>query len=79
MSTEWIIDVFIRQHMTKKKELNSVDNNRYLEDDKMYVCDCCNDVWQKAWYGEINVYKDFPTIGKKKKRIPGHKKEINND
>ena len=74
MSTEWIIDVFIRQHMTKKKELNSVDNNRYLEDDKMFVCDCCKDVWQKAWYGEINVYKDFPTIGKKKKRIPGHEK-----
>ena len=41
----------------------------------MYVCDCCNTVWQYAWYGEINMYKDFPTIGKKTKRMPGHEKE----
>tara|TARA_R100001082_G_C4364802_1_gene161331 strand:+ start:3578 stop:3817 length:240 start_codon:yes stop_codon:yes gene_type:complete len=78
MSTEWIIDVFIRQHMTKQKELNSVDNNRYYQDDKMFVCDCCNSVWQTAWYGEIDVYKDFPTIGKKTKRMPGHENSKNN-
>tara|TARA_R100000781_G_scaffold113558_1_gene82284 strand:+ start:2236 stop:2460 length:225 start_codon:yes stop_codon:yes gene_type:complete len=72
MSTEWIVDVFVRQHLTKQKELNSVDNNRYYQDDKMFVCDCCNSVWQTAWYGEIDVYKDFPTIGKKTKRMPGH-------
>ena len=76
MGTGWIIDLFIRQHNTKHKELNSTDNNRYLEDDKMYVCDCCNTVWQFAWYGEINMYKDFPTIGKKTKRMPGHEEKI---
>ena len=79
MSTEWIIKAFERQHLTKKKELKSKDNNRYYEDDKMFVCDCCNTVWQTAWYGEINMYKDFPTMGKKMKTMPGHKKEINND
>ena len=76
MSTEWIIDVFIRQHMTKQKELNSVDNNRYYQDDKMFVCDCCKSVWQTAWYGEIDIYKDFPTIGKKTKRMPGHEEKL---
>ena len=32
MGTGWIIDAFIRQHHTKHKKLESVDNNRYLED-----------------------------------------------
>ena len=74
MSTEWIIDTFVRQHLTKHKELQSHNDSRYLQDDKLFVCDCCNTVWQTAWYGEIDVYKDFPTIGKKTKRIPGHEK-----
>tara|TARA_R110002110_G_scaffold147162_3_gene337576 strand:- start:2341 stop:2565 length:225 start_codon:yes stop_codon:yes gene_type:complete len=74
MSTEWIIDAFIRQHLTKTQELQNHNESRYYQDDKLFVCDCCNVVWQFAWYGEIDMYKDFPTIGKQRKRIPGHEK-----
>ena len=74
MGTEWILNVFKRQHLTKKDELLSDPNDRYPQDSKLFVCDCCNSVWQTAWYGEIDVYKDFPTIGKKTKRMPGHEK-----
>jgi len=72
MSTEWILDAFRRQHLTKKDELIREISEPYPQDDKLFVCDCCNSVWQTAWYGEINYYKDFPTIGKKRKRMPGH-------
>jgi len=76
MGTGWIIDAFIRQHLTKHKELTCEDKKRYLEDDKMFVCDCCNVVWERLWCGDINMYKDFPTIGKKTKRMPGHEEKI---
>ena len=72
MSTEWILDAFKRQYLTKKESLISEQHDPYPQDNKLFVCDCCNEVWQYAWYGEVDVYKDFPTIGKQRKRIPGH-------
>ena len=74
MSTEWILKTFERQHLTKKEVLKNEAHDPYPQDHKLFVCPCCNTVWQTAWYGEIDVYKDFPTIGKKTKRIPGHEK-----
>ena len=73
MSTEWILDTFKQQHLTRKDEFISEKYNPYPQDNKLFVCDCsCKTVWQHAWYGEIDSYKDFPTIGKQRKRIPGH-------
>ena len=74
MSTEWILETFKRQHLTKKDDLMNEIHDPYPQDTKLFVCDCCNAVWQHAWYGEINYYKDFPTICKKRKRMPGHEK-----
>ena len=75
MSTEWIVKACERQHLTKQTQLIGENDSRYLQDDKLFVCDCsCNEVWQTSWYGEIDSYKDFPTIGKKRKRMPGHEK-----
>ena len=74
MSTRWIIDAFVRQYLSKHIQINERPEDRYPQDTKLFVCDCCNKVWQYAWYGEIDIYEDFPTIGKKTKRMPGHEK-----
>ena len=74
MSTEWILEAFKQQHATKKDLLNDRPDT-YLQDNKLFVCDCCQVVWQYSWYGKVDVYKDFPTIGKKRIRMPGHDKE----
>ena len=79
MSTEWILEVF-KQQQSKKKDLLNDRAETYLQDNKLFVCDCsCQTVWQRSWYGKIDKYKDFPTIGKKIKRIPGHEKGENNE
>ena len=74
MSTEWILEAFKQQHATKKDLLGDRPDT-YLQDNKLFVCDCCQVVWQHSWYGKVDIYKDFPTIGKKRIRMPGHDKE----
>ena len=77
MSIDWVIKAFERQHLVKKELLRDM-HDPYPQDNKLFVCDCCNTVWQYACKGQLDIYKDFPTIGKKTKRMPGHENSKNN-
>ena len=75
MSTKWAIPTLQKELMRKRLDKTNIGgDNEQSQDKRMFYCTACKHVFQptisavRRFYkhNEIEVYHDFPTIGKER-------------
>ena len=75
MSTEWAVPTVEKERMRRAVDkISKSADNEQRQDKKMFYCINCKIVFQPNLYAskrfykenEIEIYVDFPTIGKKR-------------